>query len=205
MLKRTLAEGTAIVVSILLAFAVQAWWEGRRELDELEAMLALLDDEVTRNVEVLETAIDAHRQLMSTIDAINQAGSWYGVANPFIPVEVFNPDDGALEALTASGLVGQVADLELRVLISSLPGLVADLAEKESRAVARRELARNRLAKLGVRLMDSTDRPNDHLYWSDTELLNLLTMRGLEETNVIAAGEVLLAHFDRIRQKLAVD
>jgi hypothetical protein len=25
------AEGTAIVVSILFAFAIDAWWEGRRE------------------------------------------------------------------------------------------------------------------------------------------------------------------------------
>jgi hypothetical protein len=82
---------------------------------------------------------------------------------------------------------------------------VADLAEKESRAVSRRELARNRLAKLGVRLMNSTDPPNDDPHWYDTELLNLLTMRGVEEGNVITAGEVLLAHFDRIRLKLAVD
>ena len=74
----------------------------------------------------------------------------------------------------------------------------------ESRAVARRELARNRLATLGVRLMAPQD-PRDHTYWSDTELLNLITMRGVEEANVVAAGEALLAHFARIRQKLAED
>jgi hypothetical protein len=31
---RILAEGGAIVVSILLAFGIQAWWEGAQELNE---------------------------------------------------------------------------------------------------------------------------------------------------------------------------
>jgi len=31
---RVLAEGSAIVVSILLAFGIQAWWEERQERTE---------------------------------------------------------------------------------------------------------------------------------------------------------------------------
>jgi hypothetical protein len=198
-----LAEGTAIVVSILLAFGVQAWWEEQREARELEGMLALLSSEVARNIEVLEVALDAHRELSAAIELSRQTGSWKGLPNnPFFPVAVFNPDDGAFEALIASGLIGQIEDLELRVLISSLPGLIADLAEKESRAVARRELARNRLAALGVRIPDGSALPDDDGYWSDPELLNLLQMRGVEEGNVIEAGETLLEHLDRIRARL---
>ena len=42
---RILAEGTAIVVSILLAFWIQAWWEGRQEeSDERVVLQSLLDD-----------------------------------------------------------------------------------------------------------------------------------------------------------------
>lgn len=203
LLKRTLAEGAAIVVSILLAFGVQAWWEDRRESTELEGMLALLLGEVTRNIDMLATAVDAHRELQVAIIASQEAGSWYALpSNPFFPVEVFNPDNGAFEALIASGLIGQIEDLELRVLISSLPGLVGDLEEKESRAVARRELARNRLASLGVHLMGQTQPPANDEYWADPELLNLLQMRGVEESNVVEAGETLMAHLRRIREKL---
>lgn len=42
---RIFAEGTAITVSILLAFAIQAWWEDRQQLaDERIVLQALLDD-----------------------------------------------------------------------------------------------------------------------------------------------------------------
>ena len=36
---RILAEGGAIVVSILLAFGIQAWWEGREEEQRRQALL----------------------------------------------------------------------------------------------------------------------------------------------------------------------
>ena len=46
---RILAEGSAIVVSILLAFAIQAWWEGRQsralEQDTLDQLAANFEDE----------------------------------------------------------------------------------------------------------------------------------------------------------------
>ena len=42
---RILAEGLAIVVSILLAFWIQAWWEGRQEQSHERIVLqSLLDD-----------------------------------------------------------------------------------------------------------------------------------------------------------------
>ncbi|MDX1570405.1 MAG: hypothetical protein R3200_07960 [Xanthomonadales bacterium] len=36
---RILAEGTTIVVSILLAFAIDAWWQGRAERHRADALL----------------------------------------------------------------------------------------------------------------------------------------------------------------------
>jgi hypothetical protein len=42
---RILAEGVAIVLSILLAFGIQAWWEGRQErLEEREILIGLRDE-----------------------------------------------------------------------------------------------------------------------------------------------------------------
>ena len=43
--KRTAAEGVAIVVSILLAFWIDTWWEGRTEaLLEVVYLLELQED-----------------------------------------------------------------------------------------------------------------------------------------------------------------
>jgi hypothetical protein len=42
---RIIAEGAAIVVSILLAFGIQAWWEGRQERRvELDILSGLRSD-----------------------------------------------------------------------------------------------------------------------------------------------------------------
>jgi len=42
---RIFAEGAAIIVSILLAFWIQAWWEGlQRQEDERVFLRSMLDD-----------------------------------------------------------------------------------------------------------------------------------------------------------------
>jgi len=154
---RVTAEGTAIVVSILLAFGIQAWWEGRQQQTELRQLLLLLDTELTRNSRLLEASIAAHDEILAAIEWTVREGSTSVHArpsNPFAAVEVFNPTTGALDALTSSGALGIMEDVELRVLITSLPGLVADLAEKEERATTRREHVRSRVAAKGVRIGD---------------------------------------------------
>jgi hypothetical protein len=44
---RLIAEGLAIVVSILLAFAIDAWWEQRQDTAEERRILVSLRDEFT--------------------------------------------------------------------------------------------------------------------------------------------------------------
>ncbi len=44
---RILAEGVAIVLSILLAFGIQAWWEGVQEREEEQVALAVVGKIVT--------------------------------------------------------------------------------------------------------------------------------------------------------------
>jgi len=43
--KRISAEGAAIVVSILLAFSIQAWWDERQNIEDEQVILAALVDE----------------------------------------------------------------------------------------------------------------------------------------------------------------
>lgn len=69
---RILAEGIAIVVSILLAFLIQAWWEGRQSSDDervvLEALYIDLNQKKLRLVQdqrLSETIIETGTKLLA--------------------------------------------------------------------------------------------------------------------------------------------
>ena len=93
---RIFAEGTAIIVSILLAFWIQAWWEGRQQQgDERIFLQSLLDDlgDKKKQLEhdkryikvifesattLLQTATDADKHLTSgAIDKLIGNIVWY--------------------------------------------------------------------------------------------------------------------------------
>jgi hypothetical protein len=68
---RILAEGTAIVVSILLAFWIQAWWEGRQEenrqsnyLASLRASLSIHRSNLAANMDYASTLRESARSLL---------------------------------------------------------------------------------------------------------------------------------------------
>jgi len=72
---RILAEGLAIVVSILLAFGIQAWWENRQDrsleqqyLGRLSADLELGRAQLESQLERLGNAYEAARALPSILD-----------------------------------------------------------------------------------------------------------------------------------------
>ena len=52
--KRILVEGTAIVISILLAFAIDAWWDQRREARDAQDQFVRVVSELRANIAVLE-------------------------------------------------------------------------------------------------------------------------------------------------------
>jgi hypothetical protein len=58
---RLFLEGIAIVISILLAFSIDAWWEGHQERKEEDRLLVALLDEFNENKDLLEAARIHHR------------------------------------------------------------------------------------------------------------------------------------------------
>ena len=64
---RIFAEGIAIVVSILLAFWIQAWWEGRQDNVEEQRILVVLKSEFEQNLEIIEREISYSRAVMASI------------------------------------------------------------------------------------------------------------------------------------------
>ena len=67
---RIFAEGTAIVVSILLAFAIQAWWEGRRERAIEHNYLVRLHAELTGGRAQLQTHYNRQLRTAAALDTL---------------------------------------------------------------------------------------------------------------------------------------
>ncbi len=62
---RIIAEGGAIIVGILLAFSIDAWWEGRQQrAGDLTHLQGVLEELESHKV-LLAEAIESHR---STVD-----------------------------------------------------------------------------------------------------------------------------------------
>jgi uncharacterized membrane protein YccC len=59
--KRIFAEGVAIVVSILLAFWIDAWWAAGRESDEVREMLSAVLEDFQRS----KSRVDSRRSFAS--------------------------------------------------------------------------------------------------------------------------------------------
>lgn len=70
---RIVAEGAAICVSILLAFAIDAWWDQRQDrVEEAQALLSL-QDEFEVNRDRLAQADSAHRRILSEAGTLVEA------------------------------------------------------------------------------------------------------------------------------------
>lgn len=70
---RITVESTAIIVSILIAFAIDAWWEDRRERQEERRYLTSLRQELTTGLDRLANRERLHKEnTESHADLINQ-------------------------------------------------------------------------------------------------------------------------------------
>ena len=133
---RIFAEGTAIVVSILLAFWIQAWWDAAIERErEGELLGALLDDfQKTKsnlvdglnfhtavrasNERLLEVATSGGKDLSeSEFDRLLLDISWWDSIYPFTT--------GALNSAIATGELAIIRSDELRRLIADWPTTIA--------------------------------------------------------------------------------
>ena len=138
--KRLTAEAIAIVLSILLAFWIDAWWDSRSEgLDEVE-VLSLLREEVRsfrrtleledrRNNAIFESAksllIESSNENVnfsqSEMDALLYDVSWFQVPSRLrLPV---------LESLRQSGRISAISNNEIRRRLDSWDSRIQTLRD----------------------------------------------------------------------------
>jgi len=131
-----------IIVSILLAFGIDAWWSERQErVDEKEA-LAQLESDFRANASQLDTiryyhqrALDASYEILaraglggqplgepSTAELVLHVGSAWN----------YDPVLGGINSLIQSGKLGILQNDSLRVAIAGWPDIVRDLNGDEN-------------------------------------------------------------------------
>lgn len=137
--RRRIGEGLAIVVSILLAFAIDALWDDRQErIEEQEVLAALVADFQLNRAEVAEV-IETHefgRQRVAalaqmTIDEVGAlsndevVATVVEMANP----RTFDPIRGTIDSLIGGGQLGIIRDRDLRKSLTSFINLSVDAEE----------------------------------------------------------------------------
>ncbi len=137
-----LVEGGAIVVSILLAFAIDAWWTDRQIRLEEGVALNQLQVEFETNARLLnekrqtqQNIYDAARYLLVlTADENGSNADIARVADSVMlisEVRTFDAEVGALSSLINSGKLSILQSNELRSALAAWPALVSDLSEDE--------------------------------------------------------------------------
>jgi hypothetical protein len=139
--KRLSVEAAAIVGSILLAFAIDAWWEDRNEIELERRQLTAVLAEFEQNAELLRQArtqyeqryLDALRVLKymrdgaTDLDSTELEESFRGL----IIGGTFHLESGAHDGLLASGELNLIRDEELRNRLAAWPSYVKEWSEEQ--------------------------------------------------------------------------
>ena len=131
--KRLSAEGAAIVVSILLAFWIDAWWDARNDLAEEREILVGLEAEFVDLRARLDQWSKFNRVGMAVIeeylsDSVTEMDP-ESIEWVFAYAYLINVLDqgGALDALLASGRLERISDRDLRARLAKWPDWLEDI------------------------------------------------------------------------------
>jgi len=142
-------EGLVVVASILIAFALDAWWDSSNDRAALRLELIGVAQELSDNRAALAERAEGHRLQISSItevldlQAASAGSESIEVSDSLlfraaVTSPTTDPSAGALAALIASGRISLVRDVELRRFLAAFQTRVEDVREDElgARAVA---------------------------------------------------------------------
>lgn len=139
--RHLLLEGAAIVAGILLAFAIDAWWQNREQEAMDHAQLAAVLEELETNKKLLAEALAAHRStvdegrlLLELIagDRSEAVDSRILQLMPrFLNFYEINVPFGALGTASQSGAIARMHRTSLATGLASWPAAIEDLLEEQ--------------------------------------------------------------------------
>ena len=123
-LRTALRDAALIVVSILIAFSLDAWWDGQSRIAEEREALAALQAELAGSRTELDSVMSFNRSQVEQIDQIldHEGTGLRALAGGM----TFDPSLGAVEAILAGGL-DLIVSPDLRAGIAAWPGVLREI------------------------------------------------------------------------------
>ena len=222
--KRISIEAAAIVASILLAFAIDAWWDSRSDAIQEQALLLALSDDFAAAESMLASAKSMHlgtatsgEKLISLGEAGNVPdadrdgvdllmGAHFGRA-------LFSPPMGTVESLIGSGRIDLLSNQELVAELTRWSATVSilQLIEIEAREHFYDRIYPYLAARLNLKDLDKgypqylgsfpwdQARTDAFQLVSDQEFLSIIYMHWVIKTNILTSIERVEASLTRIR------
>lgn len=128
--KRLTVEGATIVVSILLAFSIEAWWDNHQDRSEEQGILLGLKSEFEQNLAFIETETSYRNAVIESIMNIFDASIEQSPISPEVLDELIGDitwwqnieySRGAIDGLLQSGGLSLIENEELRRVLASMP------------------------------------------------------------------------------------
>ena len=138
---RLFAESVAIIVSILLAFAIDAWWADRQDRVEETRILEALKAEFEGNARELPDRISNHQRSADSATALLEAirpavGSGPVSVKKYLVLYAsdygsFDPTRGAFDAMLQSDGLRYIRNPQIRQALADWPSYLDDATENE--------------------------------------------------------------------------
>ena len=139
---RLILEGLVVIVSILIAFWLDAWWGAHQLRLDLIDDLTTVSEEFEANVASLEVELRLQRIAAASINdlvsRIDGAGDdlWLTlpdtiVAFAFVYPPTYDASTGAVGALISSGALSRIQDPRLKGILGNIEAQVEDVRESE--------------------------------------------------------------------------
>ena len=140
--RRLLRDLVAVLGAILVAFALDAWWDEHREAmrtaellaaiaGEFEGAVVELDSIIAQNDHHIETSA-AYLRRTGTDSRPIPDDSLADYVDVDLEFQLYNPSFGALSTLMAGGGLEQVSEPDLRYSLGGWSGELADLQYEEN-------------------------------------------------------------------------
>jgi hypothetical protein len=140
--RRIVLEGFVVVASILLAFAIDAWWEEAREASQERALLVALSEELDNTRGLLEDNVRFHEDQLRRTGALLEiaAGQPSRVSTDSLDHlfaglsswAMASYERGTLDAILIGGAFNLIEDQSLRRVIVEWQRSLNELAEVEA-------------------------------------------------------------------------
>lgn len=164
--RRLLIEGVVIVVSILLAFAIDAWWDEQQEEEQARDQVARVVSELQANINILEdqiermaAATETSRELMARIKPDPEPFSreeWPRIFNSLFSSDTISLPNSATNNFLSSGQLVDAPWTSIRLELSQV--------------IAASRVAERRSLELRAKREPINDLVGEHVPTRDTTL-----------------------------------